>query len=405
MNRFVIIIAVCCLCMVSTDVMAGQQTLLSEQEAVRAAQSVQDFDTALCIARQTDAYFIVSKKDACGYVVVSRLPDARRRILGFSLTSRWTEKGMPDALTEWLDNISSVGNGNGGAEAKGGGLQQANSSRTSIAPLITSHWHQDSPYNDLAPVITDGNIKTVAGCVAIAAAQIIYYWRNENPAATLKDTPTYIYGGAPVTVSIPKGTPNNWDLLRDSYTQDDSEESRAAVAQLCYVIGTTSYLNYANSTGGSIRDAATAMKLQYELLNEYVAHSKLSSAEWDELLYGELERQQPVLCGGNSGSSGHAFVLDGYDSATGLYHFNFGWGGSGDGYYPADGSTDAMGGYSDGQSIVYNIRPKSHDTPVENIKESTDEKDDVIYDLFGRRVTTTHPGTIYIIGGKKKTVL
>lgn len=405
MNRFVIIIAVCCLCMTSSDVMAGQQTLLSEQEAVRAAQRVEGFDTVLCIMRQADAYFIVGKKGTCGYVVVSRLPDARRRILGFSLTSRWTEKGMPDALTEWLDNISSVGNGNGGAEAKGGGLQQANSSRTSIAPLITSHWHQDSPYNDLAPVITDGNIKTVAGCVAIAAAQIIYYWRNENPAATLKDTPTYIYGGAPVTVSIPKGTPNNWDLLRDSYTQDDSEESRAAVAQLCYVIGTTSYLNYANSTGGSIRDAATAMKLQYDLLNEYATHSKLSSAEWDELLYGELERQQPVLCGGNSGSSGHAFVLDGYDSATGLYHFNFGWGGSGDGYYPADGSTDAMGGYSDGQSIVYNIRPKSHDTPVENIKESTDEKDDVIYDLFGRRVTTTRPGTIYIIGGKKKTVL
>ena len=117
--------------------------------------------------------------------------------------------------------------------------------RPSIKTLLTCHWHQNSPYNDLAPVITDGNVKTVAGCVAIAAAQIAYYWRKDNPEYTLKDTPVYPYGAAPVTMSIPKGSPNNWKLIKDVYDKDDSPESKYAVAQLCYVLGTTSYLNYA----------------------------------------------------------------------------------------------------------------------------------------------------------------
>lgn len=403
MNRIIVIIsAICCLCLASADVMAQQQTLLSEQEAIIAAYTVEGFETALHMEHQTDKYFIFGKKDTCGYVIISRQTDTPRRILGYSLTSKWIESDMPEVLTEWLDNLNFTTGGE--ALAKSSGEQEINSARTSVAPLLTSHWHQNSPYNDLAPIITDGNLKTVAGCVAIAAAQIVYYWRAENPEATMKDTPTYIYGGAPVTESIPKGTPNNWDLIRDSYTADDSDESRAAVAQLCYVIGTTSYLNYASSTGGSIRDAATAIKLQYDILSEYVTHSKLASSEWDELLYNELVKKQPVLCGGSSGSSGHAFVLDGYDSNTGLFHFNFGWGGSGDGFYPADGSTDAMGGYSDGQSIVYNIRPKSHDTPVEGLKEDAERKDSAIYDLLGRRVKEMRSETIYIIEGKKTFV-
>lgn len=297
-------------------------------------------------------YCIVENPIGDGYAVLAHCTDGGMRVVGYSTTGKWDNNSLPPALVQWLEHLGTVGPS-----------VALDTSRERIEPLLTCHWHQNSPYNDLAPVITDGNVKCVAGCVAIAASQITYYWRKDNPRATLEDTPLYPYGGAPVTMSIPAGTPNNWNLLRDEYTDSDSPESRAAAAQLCYVIGTTSYLNYASSTGGHIDQAANAMFCQYQLLSDYYSKSSFSQEQWDNLLYQEVIQRRPVMCSGH-GSGGHAFVLDGYDNETGLFHFNFGWGGSGDGYYAIDDSEDAMGGYSQGQAVVCNIRPKYRNVSV-----------------------------------------
>lgn len=295
-------------------------------------------------------YCIVENTTGQGYAVITHRPDGSARVLGYSTTSAWDEELMPPAVLEWLEHIASVAR-----LEEGSAIDTA--SRVSVEPLLTCHWHQRSPYNDLAPVIEDGNVKCVAGCVAIAAAQITYYWRKDNPEFTLEDTPIYPYGGAPVTMSIPAGTPNDWDLMRDEYTDNDSADSRAAAARLCYVIGTTSYLNYASSTSGQIYDAANAINYQYCLLSDYRPKSQFTQEQWDSLLYQEVIHRRPVMCSGQ-GSGGHAFVLDGYDKATGLFHFNFGWGGNGDGYYAIDDSEDAMGGYYRSQSVVCNIHPE-----------------------------------------------
>ena len=324
----------------------------------------------LTIPVVNDVYCIVCNDDSVGYVIIDRRTDCKRRIIGLSFESKWDECKMPPVLQKWLHDMVS---NNSQVRTCTDTFPHLQSAKKDIIPLLKSHWHQGSPYNDLAPVITDGNVKTVAGCVAIAAAQITYYWRRDNPLYTLKNTPTYIYGGAPVSISIPKGSPNNWELILDEYSDDASQESRDAVAQLCYVIGTTSYLNYASSTGGSIRDAANAMFSQFNLLSEYISKNKVSYYDWIDILYNEIEKGYPVMCSG-VGNGGHAFVLDGYDSDTGLFHFNFGWGGAGDGYYPVDDSADSMGGYSTGQTIVYNIHPSSRN--IEASLKCTNEKYD-----------------------------
>ena len=257
---------------------------------------------------------------------------------------------MPDALKDWLKGIETF---------RLNATVSLQSDRIDVAPLLTSHWHQTSPYNDLAPVIEDGNVKTVAGCVAIAAAQVVYYWRKDNPEALLKDTPVYPYGKAPVTYSIPKGTPNNWELIQDSYDNTSTEESRAAVAQLVYAVGTGSYLDYGSSTGGQISQAKTAVYSQYRLLGTNAVKSEYTQEEWEQLLYSELLAKRPMTYSGNAGGSdGHAFVIDGYDAVNNLFHINFGWGGSGDGYYTVDDVSGA-GGYCGGQACVYNMRPKN----------------------------------------------
>ena len=201
-------------------------------------------------------------------------------------------------------------------------LSEGVGERLSIAPLTTSHWHQNAPYNGLCPVVADGNLKTAAGCVAIAAAQIIYYWRDHNPATTTYDTPTYPYGKAPVTYSVPAGTPYEWELMKDSYTVDDSEASRDAVARLVYVIGTSAWLSYGATTGGSIYDVINPLVSQFQMTAQYATKNVFSQEEWEELLYQELANGRPVLYAGTKNGSGHAVVIDGYDATRRLFHFN-----------------------------------------------------------------------------------
>lgn len=302
------------------------------------------------VVKKTAAYSIYQNVEGEGFSIVAHDNNGNVRLLGYSTGSSWKEDEMPDALKDWLKGIETF---------RLNATVSLQSDRIDVAPLLTSHWHQTSPYNDLAPVIEDGNVKTVAGCVAIAAAQVVYYWRKDNPEALLKDTPVYPYGKAPVTYSIPKGTPNNWELIQDSYDNTSTEESRAAVAQLVYAVGTGSYLDYGSSTGGQISQAKTAVYSQYRLLGTNAVKSEYTQEEWEQLLYSELLAKRPMTYSGNAGGSdGHAFVIDGYDAANNLFHINFGWGGSGDGYYTVDDVSGA-GGYCGGQVCVYNMRPKN----------------------------------------------
>ena len=228
------------------------------------------------IKARNSTYCIVQSNNGSGYVIIDLNKDIEGRIIAFSTESSWREESLPPIVLDWFEKYEKEHK-----EVKT--LQNNNQEWESVSPLLSCHWHQNSPYNDLSPIIEDGKVKTAAGCVAIAAAQITYYWRKDNPLYTLKDTPTYIYGGAPVSQSIPKGSTNNWDVMLDMYSSSDSQESRYAVAQLCYVLGTTSYLNFASSTGGSIRDAANAMYSQYNLLSDYVSKTKISYSEWVDI--------------------------------------------------------------------------------------------------------------------------
>ncbi len=239
----------------------------------------------------------------------------------------------------------------------------ADGQRSSIAPLLATHWHQQSPYNDMSPVIEDGNIKTVAGCVAIAASQIVFYWHRDNPEATSYDTPTYDYGKAPVTYSVPAGTPYNWNLIRNVYTNNEPQEERDAVALLVYVVGTSAWLNYGSSTGGQINDVINPFSSQFRLSGYYARKANYTQAEWEELIYNELAQGRPVLYSGSKNGSGHAVVIDGYDAQQQLFHFNFGYGGSGDGYYTVNDVT-GMDGYCDGQSCVYGIAPQQRNIDI-----------------------------------------
>ena len=90
-----------------------------------------------------------------------------------------------------------------------------------------------------------------------------------------------------------------------------------------------------------------------------------SEEEWENLIYNDLAAGLPVFYSGETdGGSGHAFVCDGYKD--GLYHINWGWEGTFNGYFSVTGA-DALNpyggagltgeGYRNDQHIITGLKP------------------------------------------------
>ena len=141
-------------------------------------------------------------------------------------------------------------------------------------------------------------------------------------------------------------------MMEDTYNWQSTEESQMAVAKLMQYCGQAVQMEYsASSSGAQTFDLGWRMSNYFKFPStmHYVYHEGYSIAEWDSLLIHELKTNGPILYTGYTTAwEGHAFVCDGYDG-NGLYHINWGWGGSADGYYRIsvlDASESGTGGSS-----------------------------------------------------------
>jgi hypothetical protein len=76
---------------------------------------------------------------------------------------------------------------------------------------------------------------------------------------------------------------------------------------------------------------------------------------WAALLKSELDAARPMLyAGAGESGPGHAFVCDGYDE-NGLFHFNWGWNGSANGYYSFQALSPGGYNFNYYQEIIYNL--------------------------------------------------
>ncbi|MBQ6964294.1 MAG: C10 family peptidase [Bacteroidaceae bacterium] len=324
------------------------------------------------LAQATSPYYVFSRGEGKGFVIVSGddcLPD----ILGYTESGDFDETLLPPHFFGWLDYYKTLVED---AQAAGQNVSRKSSMRKnaprrikgleSIPALLTSHWHQTSPYNDRCPIIDNGS-RAVTGCVATAAAQVIYYYRKDNPDTYLSTTPTYgadEWHHTAVTDQIKKGTPVMWDLMLDKYSGSEPTEFRQAVANLVFAVGAMDHMDYYTSSGAQISDLVTPMSTFFNLSSTCEYKSDGSSswvplATWEKKIYDDLAAGHPIIYTGykDEETGGHAVVLDGYQSSTGLFHFNFGWGGQGDGWYTVDDET-GMNHFNLWQGMTYQICPK-----------------------------------------------
>ncbi len=312
-------------------------------------------------------YYVYSRGEGMGYIVVSG-DDCLPEVLGYTEQGDFDESNLPPALKDMLNGYAAAiedAQVNGTNITANKAKRRAASDRQNIAPFVKSHWHQDAPYNNICPLRSDNGARSMTGCVATAASQILYYWRKDLPATLQSTTPTYSedgYSHASVTVSIPKGTPLYLDLLQDSYNGAPAEYNEA-VATFCYAVGTASRLEYSieggTATSGHIEDIPNAFKNYFGMNGGWVAYRTAYSQDaWTKLIYDELQNGRPVMYTGvHPSNGGHAVFIHGYQASTDKFYFNFGWGGQGDGYWTTT-LEDGMNGFNEYQSALIGAFPK-----------------------------------------------
>lgn len=233
-----------------------------------------------------------------------------------------------------------------------------------VAPLLHSKWNQSRYYNDLCPqdenALNGYDGKVPNGCVAVAMSQIMYYYRYPE-SGTGSHTNYTDYGYFYVNFAQQH---YNYDAMCDDLSFYNNE-----VAKLIFHCGTAVNMMYgSNGSGAYSHEVPEAMStyFRYNTDSYYTSKQYYSDSSWCSMLKTDLEARRPIYYSGYSEEGGHAFVCDGYNSDN-YFHFNFGWGGSGNGYFvtqSTDIDTNVVGGYGFGQSAIFNLHPLDNAYPT-----------------------------------------
>lgn len=299
-----------------------------------------------------------------GYVLVSG-HEGMVPVAAYSFTSWYDESNIPPAADAWLGQYkaAAVEAWKTGDFFKDEMLSQWNEllnapigrrfQGKSVEPLTYANWNQDWPYNELCPADPAGpHGHCYAGCVPTAMGMIMYYYRWPDTGVGYYSYTQPPYGLLEADFG---NTRYAWDEMANEINDSDT-----AIARLLFHIGVACDLVYGpNGSGMYNHRAAYAFRTYFKYAPEtqYVFRDS-TNLNWDSLLMAHLDRKMPLYYAGWSvpNINGHAFVCDGYQG-TGYFHFNFGWGGSFNGYYYTGNLTPGGNNFNLAQEVIINCHP------------------------------------------------
>lgn len=335
--------------------------------AMKAKQWKSRLDQATNTPVQNLYIFNISDND--GFVFVSN-DDHTAPILGYATQGNFGKQTLPENLRWWLETcdrqlekLASLP-----ANVK---IEPLRTPRADVSPLVTTHWDQSAPFNNLCP--DDGLGNCLSGCVATAMAQIMNYHRYPTNASTA--IPGYDDDGTQRDAL--SSVIFDWSNMLNDYDANYTDAQATAVATLMKYCGYAVNMGYGTDFSGAYSgNVATALKqyFNYDKGVKYISRDNYTIDEWEGLIYNELAQKRPVYYSGASTGGGHAFVCDGYGK-DGLFHINWGWSGYCDGFYSlallapggsGSGGSATSDGYSIGQDIVVGIQPNTGVAPQSN---------------------------------------
>lgn len=309
------------------------------------------------------AYYVVNFEN--GWVVVAA-NDVMVPVLGYNYSGSFPAiENQIDNFHSWMqsyvDQVNFIRENN--LEAEADVIEKWNSYTTNnptafnlrgdrdIDPLLTNTWNQNNPYNAMCPKDAAGpGGRVYVGCVATAMSMIMHYWRYPLQGSGSNTYYQYPYG----TITANFGEADyNWNGMTDIINSKFIWE----IAEIGFHAAVSVNMNFGpDGSGSQSIKVSNALKnyFNYQSSTQYLTKNSYPNNTWENMMQTELDNFRPMYYSGlePGASSGHAFVCDGYQGSN-YYHFNFGWSGSGNGYY----SLQDVNGFSSQQTMVRNIYP------------------------------------------------
>ena len=257
--------------------------------------------------------------------------------------------------------------------------------RTVVAPLLSCTWSQGTPYYDQCPTVRGQHCAT--GCIATAMAQVMYYWKFPDE---LPDLPAYTTRAYGIYVPALPGTRLDWDNMLDGYMRNYYSCAHGeAVATLMRYCGQGSSMDYGtDGSGAGCWNQLVAMQVfGYNLNAELLHRDDYDTDTWNALMLEDLNDGYPILYSGYGDAGGHAYVVDGYDGA--LYHINWGWEGSGNGYFALDAFDVGNMSFSWNQEMQHRLYPEQYSGSFDF------EVDGLCYRKNGSEATVTYRSPVF----------
>lgn len=327
------------------------------------------------ITLSQESYYVFPNANSKGFTIVSgddRLPE----IVGYSSQGSYDENNLPEGFISFMKAYQNLYNKvnlgdvealknlaeikawrNKIAQKKNAESSQANASAAStsaVAPLLGNiEWDQTSPYNNMCPKYDSVHV-AATGCVATAMAQVMAYYKY--PKQLKADIPGYVNRWNGIPMEIPTITREegiyDWDNMLPKYNKEANatQQQKDAVAKLMYHCGAAVQMNYGPESAASVSASKLAKYFGYDAdLMMDLNRSTFSLDKWMQIIDTELAAGRPVLYSGQASDGGHQFICDGKDG-EGLYHINWGWSGSQNGYFDLSLLNPEKGGTGSGSS-------------------------------------------------------
>ena len=297
-------------------------------------------------------------------------------VLAISDEHPFKVEGMPSNVKAWMDYIKGYVRS---SDTRSPEIAQKWAQLTATKAMVDStvlsnqsytsrtvEWDQVNPANLYAPTVTVADStqsQALCGCVALAAAEVLTWFRWPNAGTGIASSysyPVYSVDGDYIgDFTVPEYdieanfqlNDAEWTALSAVRTEAQflgcTGDTRANLAKLVYACGVLIQSVFNDEIhGGTVASEllipsafATHMSYNSGSYADYRANHTLR--EWNSILKDQV-LSHPVLYGGSSASygihAGHQYVLDGYATlgVDDVFHFNFGWGGWCNGYYYAD---------------------------------------------------------------------
>lgn len=278
------------------------------------------------VATGKDNLYIINYGADQGFVIISGESGTEAEVVGYCDHGSFSYYDAPiqlkALLEDYSESIDALRQNPALASKAPRKVSKAELGSVIVGPLLTTTWNQHAPYNALCPA------GCPTGCYPTALAQVMNYWKwpKQSVGRLMDSVGTF-------TGEDFSGHVYDWDNMLDNYGGGYNPQQAEAVAFLMADIGKAFRTTYKP-------DGSPTTFVYEPLVNNFGYSPDIKTlkadiaSELQSQIKAELDQLRPVLyCGSPYGNGDpHALVCDGYTSNN-YFHFNYGWGGSCDGYY------------------------------------------------------------------------